>query len=82
MSDFDKTCFTTDQISKWIWFVKKTDFDECFACRKSFLEHFITQNPNFCSYVLSQKPWYGEKMDKNQFVIEDFWRESDFETTF
>ena len=66
-----------------IWIcIKKTDFDECFACRKPFLELLIRQNPNFCCYLLSQKPWYGEKMDKKQFLNEKFWNESDFETSF
>ena len=61
---------------------KKTDFDGCFACTKSFLELFITQSPNFCSYLFSQKPWYGEKMDEKQFLNEKNWKESDFETSF
>ena len=61
---------------------KKTDFDECFVCRMSFLELLITQNHKFCSYLLSQKPWYGEKMDKKQFFNEKIWKESDSETSF
>ena len=46
------------------------------------MELFITQNPNFCSYLVSQKPWYGEKMDNKQFLKEEFLKESDFETSF
>ena len=72
VSDFEQTSFTTDPTSEWYWFVKKSDFDEYFACRKSFLELFITENSNFCCYLLSQKPSYGEKMDKNQFWRKTF----------
>ena len=34
------------------------------------------KNANFFSYALSQKPRYGEKMDKRQFLNEGFWKES------
>ena len=48
----------------------KTDFDECFAFRKSlFWISLAHENANFCSYAFSQKPSIGEKSGrKNSFL--------------
>ena len=61
---------------------KKQIFMTVLLAENLFLELFTTQNPKFCSYLVSQKPWYGEKMDNKQFLKEKFGKESDFETSF
>ena len=60
----------------------KTNFYEWFAWRKLLFDPFTPQNAKFFRYAFSQKPWYGEKMEKEQFLNQDFWKESDFETGF
>ena len=82
MPDFEQISFTTDQISKRIWFVKKTDFDGCFALQKIFFGPFYHAKPQLLQLSAFSKTMIWKKMDKNQFVKEDFWKESDFETNF
>ena len=80
---FRKKCFTTHQVLKWKWFVeKKTDFDENSAFRKSLLNRSTPKNAHFCSYAFYQKPTIVLRKGKKQFSYQDFWKESDFETSF
>ena len=80
---FRKKSFTTHQVLKWKWFVeKKTDFDENSAFRKSLLNRFTPKKAHFCSYAFYQKPTIVLRKGKKQFSYQDFWKESDFETSF
>ena len=61
---------------------KKNRFWWKFCLQKIFFGPFITQNPNFCSYLLSQHSWYAKKKDNKQFLNEELWKESGFKTSF
>ena len=73
-SDFEQTSLTTDQISKWIWFVKKTDFDECFACRKSLLAFLWRKTPTSAVICFLKNHDMETKSIKSSFRMKNFER--------
>ena len=72
-SQFSKKNFTTQQILKLNWFVKKNRFWWKFFSEKIFLDRFTPKNANFCSYAFYQKPTIVlRKGKKNSFPIKIF----------
>ena len=67
-SRFREKSFTTHQILKWNWFVKKTDFDESSAFRNSLFYLFTPKYTKLCSYAFSQKPTIVLKKEKTDFL--------------
>ena len=69
VSDFDKTSLTTDQISKWIWFVKKR-FWWIHCLQKTFFWILLARKTlNVCSYLPLLK---NHDMEK-KWIINSFW---------
>ena len=83
MSYFEKKCFAPHEILKWNWFVQnRLWWMFCFQ-KVTFWILLAHENAHFCSYAFSQKPPIGEKNGRKKTVsYQNFWKESDFETSF
>ena len=93
MSDFDRTSFTTDQISKWIWFVKKKLILMNVLLAENFYCNFLSRKTPtsavicFLKNLDMEKKWiktslWMKTLEKNQILKEIFNNASDFESRF
>ena len=78
-SDFEHTSFTTDQISKWIWFVKKNRFWWMFCLHKIFFGTFYHAKPQllqlsvFSKTMIWRKNGWKAVFDRKKLKRIRFW---------
>ena len=65
---FPKKSFTTDQVYKWNWFVKKQILKKVLLSGNHSWFISPRENAKFCSYAFSQKPTIVEKNGKKVFL--------------